>query len=142
MGTRKGATLGADRGSSEGDQVLRLEQVVRILGRHRTTVYKYIAAEPDDPRHLPSFLVGDGARRFLAADVDALKVRLAALDIDAAADAEVYSMGAPQIARRLNISNRSAGRLLSAGVIPSRWVGQQRRARPQAVEDYIADLAR
>lgn len=122
------------------DALVNVDHAARVLERHRSTLYEYMKLPEDDPRHLPSVLIGAGARRILTSELAALRLRLETMRIANEATADVYSMGAPAIGRRLGISSRSAARLLASGAIRSRWVGTQRRARPEDVDDYLAGL--
>ena len=116
---------------------LRIEEVCKALGVTRTTAYKRMALPADDPRHLPSHLIG-GSRRVRSSDLDAHLARLRAQAIEEAATAEVYDMDASAIAELFDISERSALRLLSDGRIPSTWVGHERRAKRADVEAYAS----
>lgn len=116
---------------------LRVEEVCRDLGISKQTAYKRMALDTDDPRHLPSKLIG-GARRVREADVSAHAARLRAADIEQAAMGEVYDMDASAIAAMFDISERSALRLLADKRIPSVWVGHERRARRADVEAYAS----
>ena len=116
---------------------LRVEEVTRALGVSRQTVYKRLRLDADDPRHLPSNLIG-GSRRVSERDLLAHQARLRALDIEAEATGQVYDMDAAAIAALFDISERSALRLLADGRIPSTWVGHERRARRADVEAYAS----
>jgi excisionase family DNA binding protein len=116
---------------------LSVPEVCRDLGISKQTAYKRMALPADDPRHLPSKLIG-GSRRVRDSDVAALAARLRALDIEATAMGEVYDMDADAIAAMFNISTRSALRLLADKRIPSVWVGHERRARRADVEAYAS----
>lgn len=116
---------------------LRLDAVTKALGVSKQTAYKRMALPEDDPRHLPSKLIGGNRRVSEQALADHL-ARLRALDIEAEATGLVYDMDAPAIAALFDISERSAQRLLADGRIPSTWVGQERRARRADVEGYAS----
>jgi predicted DNA-binding transcriptional regulator AlpA len=116
---------------------LRIDEVCRGLGVSKTTAYKRMDLPPEDPRHLPSRLIG-GSRRVREADMLAHAARQRARAIEADAMGEVYDMDAAAIADLFDISERSALRLLSDGRIPNVWVGHERRARRADVEAYAS----
>jgi excisionase family DNA binding protein len=120
-----------------GTRWLRIEEVVKALGVSRQTTYKRMALPADDPRYLPSKLIGN-SRRVREADLLDHQARLRALAIEEEATGLVYDMDASAIAAMFDISERSAQRLLADGRIPSTWVGQERRARRTDVEAYAS----
>lgn len=51
-------------------------------------------------------------------------------------------MSAPELARVLGVSRRTAYRLMDEGALDVRWIGGSRRITVTSVQQYIANLPR